>query len=105
MEGIIVTTNLLGNLEGVIRHTETQKNVIYLSKGVVEKNILHSDRNPTPCVRLTRISSEVASEWVSNEAPGWINPKKWKTMGKLQRIASYVNTFDEGFGVSFELVK
>lgn len=106
MQGILINVNLQGNLEGCVMHFSTQRNTVQLQKGkYVSNNILHTDRKETKCVRTIRISEEVANIWQSKEVPTWSNPRSWGKLSPKQRIQSHISSFDEGCGVSFEILE
>lgn len=109
INGIIITTNLLGRIGGSVRHTETQAVRVDSSKPGQKpkfetKTILHSDRKESECTRKTRIDPEILEDWASDAVPFWENKRNWQKFSKLQRIASYISRWDEGYGVTFEEV-
>ena len=103
---IVITTNLKGNLKGAQKHTSYQTYSVEVGNGknrlVITKDILHTDREEQIVTRKTNISSEVVDNWLFN-CPSWERPKHWKLMSANQKIKSYIKSFDEGFGVSFEI--
>lgn len=103
---IVITTNLKGNLKGAQKHTTYQSHSVEVGNGknrlVITKDILHTDREEQLAIRKTNISSEVIANWLGN-APSWERPKHWKLMSDNQKIKSYLKSFDEGYGVSFEI--
>ena len=102
---IIITTVLEGQLSGRVKHTNKQRHSCNTDKGVISRIIKHSDRFPTECTRKTNISSDVVSFWTSDVCPEWENTKRWKSMTERQRLVSHVIRFDEGSGVTFEIIK
>jgi hypothetical protein len=108
MNGIIITTNLPGRIGGSVRHTSTQTVSILISKigsskpVWISREILHTDRPYQSCYKKVNISEEVVNDWISNTIPEWSNKKDWMKMSPKQRLISYVSTFDEGFGVTYE---
>ena len=106
--GLVITIKLLGRINGSVRHTETQtirtSTTVKGKKQFENVKILHTDRGNQECVQKINISPEVVDFWTSNSNPFWVNTRDWKRMNKNQRIESYVARFDEGYGVSFELV-
>lgn len=102
---IIITTILEGNLTGCVKHTNKQRHTCNTDKGVISRIIKHSDRVPTECTRKTNISSDVVSLWTSDVCPEWENTKRWKAMSDKQRLISHVLRFNEGFGVTFEIIQ
>lgn len=106
MDGLLIVVNLLGNIEGCIKHTNRQKNTVKTkSNESVSKVILHSDRNATKCFKTIKISEKVLQYWKSEDFPSWENQRSWKKKKKDQRIESYVDQFDEGFGVTYEYIR
>lgn len=102
---IIVTINLQGNLSGPVEHTTKQKNIVKLDEKKYESRvILHTDRKPSPCYRVLKVSEHVVHGWVSGDCPSWADPRRWKNMSSGQRIISYIAGFDEGHGVTFEYI-
>ena len=107
---IILTVYLEGNLEGRIKHVNKQKNTVYYTdkegnNRSVTKRILFSDRKATYCARQCIISGEVIADWASGKAPSWESPRDWKKKNTTQRIYSYVEGFDEGYGVGIEVIE
>lgn len=102
---INVTVNLLGNLTGNVKHTTTQVNTVVVLNKVITTEILHTDKTPTKCTRNFTISEEVTNSWVSGACPSWEEPRNWKNYSDVRRLTSYVNQFDEGYGVSYEFVE
>ncbi len=106
MNGIIITTNLPGRIGGSVSHTSTQAVTINVAQGnkstKITREILHTDRPYQSCYKKVNISEEVVNDWISNTIPKWSNKKDWMKMSPVQRLISYVSTFDEGFGVTYE---
>jgi len=50
------------------------------------------------------ISEDIANEWCGSKSPFFIKDYEWKKMSKNQRIAAHVARFDEGNGVTFEII-
>ena len=105
MSAVSISVNLSGSLLGQVRHTTRQNYSVDVSSGsnklIISKDIIHTDREQAECCRVTNIAENVVNEWVKNEAPAWEKQKMWKTYSQKKRIASYVDRFDEGYGVSF----
>lgn len=100
VNGIILTVNLqgkLGSQKRVIELVETRK-----GDAIITKKIDRIVREPLPCVRKTNISGEVVSAWISGRAPFFVKEFIWKNMSKKQRLAAYIQRFDEGLGVNFQ---
>lgn len=102
---IIITVNLLGQISGMVKHTNKQRHTCQTSKGPISKVIKHSDRKEVECTRRTNISSEVVYFWTSDACPEWEDVRRWKKMNERQRLISHVVRFDEGYGVTFDIVK
>lgn len=68
------------------------------------KTITHTDRVMRPCSRAFSVPGTSVTHWVSGDCPSWERPNKWKTMSKKQKIQSYINSYDEGYGVTFETI-
>jgi hypothetical protein len=105
--GITITVNLLGSFGEAVKHTTTQSHTAELSsrdgkRMYVNSTILHTDRPRTKCVKQTVIHPNVVASWKKSECPFWESPKDWKKYNPAQKIASFVNRFDEGYGVSYE---
>ena len=106
MQGIIVTVNLQGALEGAKKHVSRQKHSVKIKDSeYCTKVILHTDKEEVMCKRTSTIDSDVVNYWVSNNAPEWVSEKHWKLMNQDQRIMSYLSGLDEGYGVSYELLE
>lgn len=106
-EGIVITTNLPGRLGAPLKHVTKQVFTVRLLSpaGKVEtltRKILHTNREPLLASRKTIISSSVVSSWERGECPAWAKSQVWRKLNSKQRIAAYVETFNEGFGVSYE---
>lgn len=103
---LLITTNMPGIIGGFVKHEKKQIFSVPLpNKEVMTKNILHSDREEKICKRNTIVSERILAIWTSKENPEWENQRDWKRFSQKQKINSYVkNNFDEGFGVSWELL-
>jgi hypothetical protein len=96
-----MTVNLAGSLQGPVKHTTRVKNIVKGKEHTYSKVILHTDRKYNECTRVTHISEEIVQEWIGRTCPDWERPGVWKKLSSLQKVNSYVKTFDEGFGTSF----
>lgn len=106
MSGLILTVNLLGAIDGPKKHVDHQKLTVQLGPGdSVSRNVLHNNRRPQECTRVTTISSEVVFSWENGDCPIWESPGSWRKMTKAQRLYSYLGAFDEGYGFSFEFLE
>jgi hypothetical protein len=107
---ILLTVQLKGQIKGPEKHIDKQIVSVDVSPigakqpDFIHKKIKHNDRLSMECTRKTRISEEVVTNWENSECPFWEKPSHWKTMNKLQKITSYINRHDEGYGVSFDFV-
>ena len=89
LEGIILTVNL----KGALKHQfDTKK----------EFGGYRREAELFDCCIKTVIKANVIKHWQSNECPFWEKQFVWKHMNKKERVKSYINRFDEGYGVSFE---
>jgi len=100
VNGIILTVSLKGKLSATVEKCEAVKSMN--GNVVLMKNVTFSGKYPTPCARKTHISGEVVSEWIGNKPSNGIKPIIWARMSKTQRLRSYLDMMDEGFGYSFE---
>ena len=107
---IVITVNLKGRLGGPVKHTTRQTysvNVAPLGSKVplkMTRKIKHTDREEKECVRKVYLSEEVVAGFQSNEVPYWVNKHNWSKMTRKQRLESYLERFDEGYGYSYEYV-
>ena len=104
---ITITVHLKGVLGGPVKHTTKQVGKVDVSPvgkapEWITRKIKHTDRTPVPCARIVPISEATVTGWVKGEGPYWIKPQVWKSFNKKQKIAAYVASFDEGYGVSYE---
>lgn len=105
MIALTINVYLAGAIGGNVAHTTKQKHTVRLSKGEsMTRTILHTDRDFQECCRVITISDTSLNFWESNETPFWENDRKWKKMTKSQRVTSYLDRFDEGYGYSFEII-
>lgn len=104
---IVVTVYLQGQLSGCVAHKSKQTYSVNVGNGktslVITKEIEHTDRAEVECCRRTNVSLDAVKSWLG-DCPEWAQPKKWKTLSQKQRIAAFVQRFDEGYGVDFEIV-
>ena len=106
MSGIILTVNLQGAVAGPVKHTDLKKVTIQLNnQELISRTIQHTDRKIMECTKVTHLSEEVIDRWENDECPPWEEPRKWKKMNRGQRLFSYLEGFDEGFGFSFEFIE
>lgn len=112
MNGINVSVNLVGIIEGPKKHNTLQVLETFASvtdKGKpcpthkVTKMCKHSNRENKPATRKFQISEEILEYWNVTLSPNFKgNDKEWKKLGVVQKVNFWVNTFDEGNGVSWE---
>lgn len=109
MYAILVTTNLQGSLSGSVHHNTRQTHSVDVGKGssklMISKEIIHTDREELECCLKTHVTEDVVTSWVKGGCPDWCEPKKWKNYSPVKRISLYVARFDEGFGVSHEVIE
>jgi hypothetical protein len=106
MSAMILTINLQGSIGGFEKHKSTQRVTIRLSDNeILTKEFLHTNRKIMECKRVLNVSEEVVEFWSSDGCPDWEDPKRWKKMTASQRLYSHLDTFDEGFGFSFEFIE
>ena len=98
---LIIIVNLLGQLEGCVQHKDVQPYQNPLTKKMV--SIVHTDRQPTKCYKRINISKDILNSWIK-DCPYWEKPKHWEKLSKQQRISSHVAKFDEGYGVTYEII-
>lgn len=56
------------------------------------------------CTRNINISGESVTNWIKGNCPSWEKPQVWRKMSNKQRIKSHVDSFNEGFGVSYKTI-
>lgn len=108
---IILTINLKGRIGGPQKH-ETYQTVTVdatpiksRNSVIINKSILHTDREETTCVRKIKISSDVVRSYQSESAPHWVKNREWLRMSKNQRLLSHLSRFDEGYGYTYEFIE
>ena len=107
---LLLTVNLKGGIGGPIKHSDKQIVTVDVSPvnspypEYMTKKITHSDRKETICYRKINIEERVLQSWVESECPRWEKSAKWKSFTRQQKIESYLRQFDEGFGISYELI-
>ena len=110
----ILTVYLSGELNGPTKDVNTQRHTVMLSHPknsaykryrdvAMSKDILHTDRVPQSCERITRIAPEAIAYWLGN-SPHHIKPQQWRAMNRDQKLEAHAIQFDEGHGVTFELI-
>ena len=110
-KSVLLTINLKGEVCGPIKHTEKQIVTVDVSPigakhpEFISKKILHNDRVSVACTRKMRFSEEIVSEWERGECPYWEKPSQWKTMSKAQKLMSNLKRYDEGFGISVDIIE
>lgn len=72
----------------------------------------HTDRKVLPCYQTTTIQPWVIQGW-ADTIPSWINTKTkpgrkaleaWKALSLDERIQLYLDKFDRGLGISYQLL-
>lgn len=103
--GIIITTKLEGTIGGCVKHVSKQSYTVQLSNNLTLTRVIkHTDREIKPCYRRTSISGNIVHEWINSSCPDWESPKKWRVMNWKQKLVSFANSFDEGFGIEIDFV-
>lgn len=107
MDGILITVNLPGKLGSRVKHTTKQNYTITVTDKndrteAMTRSILHTNRELQSCTREMNISPMVIELWKKAPCPSWANPKTWKKLSGDQKIASFVSSFDIGYGVKYE---
>lgn len=98
--GIVLTVNLVGRLgANVVREKDIQ---VRHGESLLIKHITYLGKEESKCVRKTNISEEVIKGWIGNKSPFFVKEFVWKNMSKTQRLKSWVERFDEGFGVQYQ---
>lgn len=103
---IIVTVFLQGTIGGFVKQVDKQSHSVLVNHGIVlTKEIIHTDREISECIKQFNVDGELISKWVTGDCPYWENPRDWKKMKPNRRLVSYVRGFDEGFGVTFKIIQ
>lgn len=108
--GLLLTINLRGAVGGCVKHVDTQtvridvapigaKNPEYITK-----KIKHNDRLSSICYKKINIEDDILRFWEKSTCPSWEKPSNWKLLNPRQKVESYLNTFDEGLGISYEFI-
>ena len=107
LNGILVTVNLKGVIGGNKKHKDYQTITVDATPVASRKSVAitttikHTDRKEAECCLKTHISSEVIASWIG-KCPSWEREFIWKSMSKTQRLRSYLNRMDGGFGVTYQ---
>lgn len=107
---IIINVNLPGAIGGSRKAEHKIKNTILLTNPKTKetypstRKIKHSNRDIRDCRRTTTIPGSIVTSWIQGDCPSWERFDRWKKMSKRQKLKSYVDSFDEGFGVSYEII-
>ena len=108
VDSIIVKVNLSGVIGGPVEHTNRQRHTVALSEefgGSMSRVIKHTDREQKECARVLQVPAKHVKSWLKDDScPTWEKPGDWYRMSLVQRLQSHINSFDEGFGVSFEFL-
>lgn len=102
MSDIIIKTVLPGAFQTKQKAISNQTIKLNLFNKSELRTIKHTDATTFSCFRLTTILEPVVDSWIKGDCPYWETPREWKRKNAKEKIKSYVKTFDEGFGVSFE---
>lgn len=107
---LLLTVNLKGGISGPVKHTDKQVVTVDVAPiasktpEFLTKKIVHNDRKEMICYKKTNIEDGVLQYWTGPDCPRWERVPRWKTMTHQQKIESYLRQFDEGFGISYELI-
>lgn len=107
---VLLTINLKGSIGGPVAHTDKQNVTVDVSPigssrpELMTRRIVHNDRKEMTCYRKLNIEESVANGWATSDCPRWEKPIKWRQMTAQQKIESYLNSFNEGYGVSYEFI-
>ena len=108
---ILLTINLKGVLGAPVSQKSLVKNSVNVapigskSPEIETRIIRHNNREVLPCVRKMTISEDIVNSWVKNECPFWEKKGSWATKNADARIASHLNRYDEGYGISFSFLE
>lgn len=111
MKSVLLTINLKGALCGPVKHTDKQIVTVDVSEmgskhpEFISRKIVHNDRISVPCSKKLKFSEEIISDWERGECPHWEKPSQWKTMTKNQKLMSHLKRYDEGFGISVDIIE
>ena len=116
---IIITVHLNGAISGSVHSVDKQKHTIHLSGGKNysggphTRTILHTDRTLQEAIRTFTISEHIVEGWLGEGCPSWVHlncshwerDKKWKKLSFKIRLKLYLESFNEGFGVSYKFIE
>jgi len=106
--GIVISINLPGTIGHRSKHTTKQSYTVDVAPigakypDLITRKILHTDPEVLPCSRKMHISPAVIQSWINESSPYWVKPQVWKKLNETQRIEAYIQTYDEGLGVTYE---
>jgi len=105
--GLIIFINLPGQIGPMKKHDEKQTfsadvSPIGAKPEILTRKIKHVDRGTQTCMKQLKIAASTVDFWKYGDCPIWADPKIWKKLSPNQRVFAYVQTFDEGYGVTFE---
>ena len=115
MNGIILTINQAGRFSNPVSNTSSkeERSKIMCSpfeiikgretitpKGNYKSSNNFTERAMTKCVKKVNISKEIVDIWLKEKNGN----KEFKKMKIEQQIAQVIQSFDEGYGVSFEML-
>jgi hypothetical protein len=125
MNGLIITIKLQGVLVGSTQNSSSRKMQRKVLSSPYEYEIRDAKGNGTGkfitpvgnfkapnnfksreeslCTRKVNITEEVVKDWLL-KPPYGIKEFDWKKMNQKSKIAAHVAKFDEGSGVSFEIL-
>lgn len=110
---LLITVNLQGQIGGCVSQKDLVVSTIFVPKfspsgrslgtEAITREILFTKREETKCHKLIRITESVYEDWLRT-CPSWEKEGHWKRMSNNQKIRSYVNGLDEGYGVTFQAI-
>ena len=104
IEGLLITVNLKGAIKVPTKQIDVCEISHRVGAQLLTKKIIFSQRGEAECSLKTRVSGEVAKSWASAQCPEFSNKFIWNKMKKKERLVAHIARFDQGYGVSFEIV-
>jgi len=123
MNGVIITVNFQGTLSSQVSNVSSKKMRSKILTSPFEKGIntstgrqyitpaghykapgIYKERLQKMCTRKTNISEEICNDWINSKCPFFVKEYNWKKMSDEQRIEAYAQRFNEGFGITVEIL-
>lgn len=100
--GIIITVNLVGQIKPSVKSEIETKFTDEEGKLVS----IHKNAEISKCTRKIRISKSTVISWQEDtkNVPNGISETRWKKLLSSDRFRYIINSYDEGYGVSYEQV-